>query len=277
MAYKKLAHLDSARLDAELLLAHILSVPRSHFYTWPDETVDAKQYSRFLVLLEKRSMHYPLAYLTGKREFWSLELTVNESVLIPRPETELLVEKALQLLSTNCFCEKPRVLDLGTGSGAIVCALAKERPDIFLLGVDKSEAALALAKQNAHSLALPNIEFICTSWFQGVRGPFDMIVSNPPYIDSEDKHLGEGGLRYEPIAALVADNAGMGDLCHICQNASHYLKVEGWLLLEHGWQQGARVRSLMRENGFGSIASYCDLAGHERVTLGQVLSVSDNE
>jgi release factor glutamine methyltransferase len=255
---------DSPQLDTELLLCHCLLQPRTYLRTWPDQALTPQQEQQFLALMARREAGEPVAYLLGEREFWSLPLRVNTSTLIPRPDTELLVETALSLnLSASS-----RLVDLGTGTGAIALALAKEQPQWKILAVDRSAEACALAQQNAQALHLA-ISVQQSDWFSALSGPFDAILSNPPYLAQTDPHLAQGDLRFEPASALVAGPDGLADLRQIIAQAPQYLKPGGWLLLEHGWQQAEAVRRLLAEAGFESISSRRDLANHERISLGQ--------
>lgn len=256
---------DSARRDTEVLLCHCLGKPRSWLYTWPDATVEEPVLSMFNALQDARLSGQPIAYLTGEREFWSLTLKVNSHTLIPRPETETLVEWALALDLPS----QARVADLGTGSGAIALALASERPDWRVLAVESSESALAVARENTQALGLTRVELLRSSWFERIeQQDFDLIVSNPPYVKEGDPHLLQGDLRFEPTSALVAEQGGFADLHAIVTGSCEYLREGGWLLLEHGYEQAAALRDLLVENGFSCVESRRDLAGHERVTGG---------
>jgi release factor glutamine methyltransferase len=257
---------DSARRDAEILLGHCLGQRRSWLYTWPEREVPSAQAEQYRQLLADRRRGQPIAYLVGRREFWSLSLTVNHHTLIPRPETETLVDWALALPLPANAC----VLDLGTGSGAIALALASERPGWQVWGVDASEEALAVARSNAGRLQLEQVRFARSDWYQAMAGRrFHLLVSNPPYIDSLDPHLQQGDVRFEPRPALVADAAGLADLARLVRGAAAQLQPGGWLLLEHGCSQGAAVRALLQDAGFGEIATRRDLAGLERITGGR--------
>ena len=256
----------SPRLDAELLLAHVLGKPRSFLRTWPEHEPDAEQCARFERLLQRRRAGEPVAYLLGRQGFWSLDLEVSPDTLIPRPDTELLVETALQLAPATPL----EVLDLGTGTGAIALALAAERPAWRVTGVDRVEAAVALAVRNGQRLGLANARFQLSHWFDGLGGQrFGLIVSNPPYIAADDRHLGEGDVRFEPASALVAGADGLDDIRLIVAQAPRHLLPGGWLLLEHGFDQGAAVRALLDGAGFVEVHSRRDLAGHERISLGR--------
>lgn len=254
---------DSARRDSEILLCHCLSKPRSWLYTWPEREVLPPEAEHFQQLLAERRRGQPVAYLVGQREFWSLSLMVNQHTLIPRPETETLVSWALEL----GLPAQARVLDLGTGSGAIALALASERPLWQVQGVDASEDALFVARRNAAQLGLGRVNFIQSDWYSAVAGQkYHLLAANPPYIDPSDSHLQRGDLRFEPRSALVASQAGMADLIALVEGASLQLHPGGWLLLEHGFDQGEAVRGLLQRAGFIDITTRCDLAGQERIT-----------
>lgn len=256
---------DTPRLDVELLLCSILECDRSYLFTWPERELTVEQQEKFQTLLGARLQGRPVAHLIGIREFWGLPLKVNDSTLIPRPDTETLVEAALSLP----LADHIRLLDLGTGTGAIALALASERPRWNICGVDQSAAAIALAKQNAKQLQLERAVFVESDWFTAVEQTFDVIVSNPPYIDPSDPHLLQGDVRFEPHSALIAGNQGLSDLQWIVQQAPSYLNLNGWLLLEHGYQQGAVVCELMQAKGFIEVSTVKDFGGQDRVTLGR--------
>lgn len=258
---------DSPRLDVEVLLCHVLNRPRSYLYAWPERTVDNTQRARFQALLHRRQQGEPVAHLTGIKEFWSLPLQVNASTLIPRPETELLVQLTLDLP----LSETASVLDLGTGCGAIALALAHERPHWRVIGVDKVADAVTLAEQNRRYLGLNNAAFFASNWFASIPAQlFDVVVSNPPYISATDTHLREGDVRFEPESALVADDNGCAAIRHIIDTAPNWLVTCGWLLIEHGFDQGQTVRELLRARGYQHIVTAPDLAGVERVTGGRL-------
>jgi len=257
----------SAKLDAELLLSAALDKPRSYLYAWPQQRPSTEQVKTFYDFMQRRRAGEPIAYILGKQGFYSLELAVNPHSLIPRADTETLVEAALQRLPDSPL----KLLDLGTGSGAIALALAKERPNWQLLGVDKQFAAVMLAEHNRQSLGLANVQFVQSDWFAALSGQrFAAILSNPPYIAENDCHLEQGDVRFEPRTALVAGKDGLNDLRHIIRLAPNYLEANGLLLLEHGWQQAEAVRELLAAAGFVDIESLRDLGGNWRVSLGRL-------
>jgi len=258
------------RLDAELLLAHALGKSRSYLHTWPERELDAPQLERYQAALARRQAGEPVAYILGQQGFWSLELEVASHTLIPRPDTELLVETVLALLPAT----PATLLDLGTGTGAIALALASERPAWRLTGVDRVAEAVALAERNRARLKLANASFVASHWFSALAGQrYQLIVSNPPYIAANDRHLAEGDVRFEPSSALVAGADGLDDIRLIIQQSPDYLQAAGWLLLEHGFDQAAAVRELLSARGFSAVESRRDLGGHERISLGRF----DNE
>lgn len=265
-ATQQLTNSESAKLDAEVLLAHIVERDRTYLFTWSDRLLEPSEHERFAALIQQRQQGIPIAHLVGQREFWSLPLAVNDSTLIPRPDTEVLVEHALSLP----LPVESAVLDLGTGTGAIALALKSSRPKWRVMAVDKMAEAVALAKQNAATLNLA-VDVKQSDWFAAIEAQqkFDLIVSNPPYIDANDPHLELGDVRFEPKSALVAANQGLSDIETIITKATGYLKPRGWLLIEHGWTQGAAVRELMQSAQFNAVTSIRDYANLERVTVGQ--------
>jgi len=258
--------LGGARLDAELLLAHVLGVSRARLYAWPEHEPEPMQREAFDRLVAARERGEPIAYLTGRREFWSLDLAVTPDVLIPRHETELLVELALDRIARD---RDVRVADLGTGSGAIALALARERPLARVTATDASAAALDVARRNAARLGIGNVAFAVGDWYAALGDArFDLIVSNPPYIAAGDAHLAQGDLRFEPAAALASGADGLDAIRRIVADAPEHLADGGALLLEHGFDQSLRVRALLDAAGFQNVTSVSDNGGHERVTLG---------
>jgi release factor glutamine methyltransferase len=265
-AVARLTQSDSARRDAEILLGFVTGRARTFLMAFGETLLTQQQQEQLERLLVRRERGEPVAYLIGEREFWSLPLSVSPATLIPRPDTECLVELALERLpSSSC-----NILDLGTGTGAIALALASERQDCRVTGVDLQPEAVALAQHNAQKLAIGNVQFLQGSWFAPLTGQtFALIASNPPYIDAADPHLAQGDVRFEPSSALVAQQHGLADLSAIVQQAPQYLQPQGWLLLEHGWQQGESVRALLQAAGFISIATRRDYGDNDRVTFGQ--------
>ena len=264
---ERFAASDSPAADADCLLCAVLGCTRTWLRTWPERTLTDEQHQGLLRLAERRAAGEPIAHLLGEREFWSLPLQVSAATLIPRPDTEVLVEQALARVPMDAC--GVRVLDLGTGTGAIALALKSERRGVDVWAVDRIAAACELARDNATRLAL-TIEVRCGSWFEPVQEErFTLIASNPPYIDEQDPHLEQGDVRFEPRSALVAAGAGLADLQHIVAQAPEHLLPGGWLLLEHGWQQGAAVRELFLRRGFHAVATVRDYGDQERVTLGQ--------
>ena len=265
-----LAEGESPRADADVLLCHLLDCRRSYLMTWPERELDAAQQATLQEWLTRRLNGEPIAHLVGEREFWSLPLKVSPATLIPRPDTEVLVEQALTKIPQGPCA----VLDLGTGTGAIALALKSERPEVDVWAVDRMADAAALARENSAALGLP-IEVRDGSWFEPLGEPdrdktprFAVIVSNPPYIDGADPHLEQGDVRFEPRSALVADDAGLADIRHIVAHAPAYLLTDGWLLLEHGWDQGEAVRQLLRDGSYREVATVRDYGDNDRVTLG---------
>ncbi|PJE09023.1 peptide chain release factor N(5)-glutamine methyltransferase [Legionella sp.] len=262
------AESDSARLDAEILLAHVLMKSRTYLYTYPDEQLTKAQWQTFQQLLSKRAQGVPIAYLTGTREFWSLPLTVCEDTLIPRPETELLVELTLSLLKDK---SKAQILDLGTGSGAIALACASERPDWQLIACDYSLGALQTAEENAARLNITNVDFFYSNWFEKICEPqkFDAIITNPPYIAGNDPHLIKGDVRFEPRLALVAGDNGLAAIKYIIQHSLARLHPGGLLLIEHGFDQKSAVESMLNDHGYRETQCWQDWQGNDRVSGGK--------
>ena len=256
----------SARIEVQCLLQAVLQVNRAWLFTHPEQPLDADQLARYTALLERRLGGEPIAYLLGEREFYGLTFKVSPVTLIPRPETELLVELALQRIPEHGAY---RVLDLGTGSGAIALSIAHARPDAEVVAVDASAAALEVAQFNTQQLGLGNVRLLHSDWFSALRGErFDIIVSNPPYIAAADAHLTQGDVRFEPCSALASGADGLDDIRRICAQAKAHLNANGWLLFEHGYDQAVRVRALLQQSGFAGIFSARDLSGIERVSGG---------
>ncbi|WP_029933917.1 peptide chain release factor N(5)-glutamine methyltransferase [Thiomicrospira pelophila] len=257
---------ESAKLEAEILLCHLLKISRAQLYTWPERELTDQQANDFFDLIAQRQQGQPIAYLTGQREFWGLNLQVNPNTLIPRADTETLVEIALQKATAYT---QPKLLDLGTGSGAIALALASELNQAVIHAVDYSADALTIAKSNAKQLNL-SIKFHHGSWFEPiVDQDFDIIVSNPPYIESDDLHLNQGDLRFEPSQALASGVDGLDDLRLIISQAKTHLNPQGWLIVEHGYNQAQAVADLFKQSGYQAVELITDLAGQPRVTIGQ--------
>ncbi|MDD2048473.1 peptide chain release factor N(5)-glutamine methyltransferase [Pseudomonas putida] len=257
----------TARLDVELLLAAAIGKSRSYLHTWPERIVSSEAALTFAEYLQRRRSGEPVAYILGQQGFWNLDLEVAPHTLIPRPDTELLVETALELLPLSPV----RVLDLGTGTGAIALALASERAQWQVMAVDRVLEAVALAERNRQRLQLNNVQVRSSHWFDALKGErFDLIISNPPYIAAEDPHLVAGDVRFEPSSALVAGADGLDDLRVIISQAPAHLQPGGWLLLEHGYDQAAAVRELLAQHDFEQIESRIDLGGHERISLGRL-------
>ncbi|HDG1709862.1 peptide chain release factor N(5)-glutamine methyltransferase [Kluyvera ascorbata] len=257
---------DSPRRDAEILLGHVTGKARTTILAFDETELTAPQAETLAQLLARRVNGEPVAHLVGTREFWSLPLFVSPATLIPRPDTECLVEQALaRLPSTPC-----RILDLGTGTGAVALALASERPDCTLTAVDYVADAVALAQRNADNLGINNVTILQSDWFSALgEQRFAMIVSNPPYIDEQDEHLAQGDVRFEPKTALVAGDNGLADLAHIIIQGRAWLEPGGYMLLEHGWKQGAAVRELFTSAGYLQAETCRDYGDNDRLTLAQ--------
>ena len=256
---------DSAKLDAQLLLCLVLDKEVSYLLTWPEKKISEQLINQYFQLLTRREAGEPIAYITGVKEFWSLPFNVSPATLIPRPDTEVLVEKVLEIFADQASIH---CLDLGTGTGAIALALASEQANWQIDAVDFSEDAVALAKRNAANLKLPQVNVYQSNWFSEVdkETRFDVIVSNPPYIDNNDVNLSQGDVRFEPKSALVADDHGLADIIHIADVARVYLKKNGKLFIEHGYQQGPAVRNILSKMNYKKVLTFKDLSGHDRVT-----------
>jgi len=260
----QLIHSSSPRLDVEILLSHAIQKDRSFMYAWAEYELKPVEIIKFEKLFEERLQGKPIAYLVGKREFWSMEILVDEHTLIPRPETELLVEVALNVLPKNGI-----VFDMGTGSGCIALAIKKERPDCQVIGIDKSLNALNIARQNAQNLTL-KIKWLESDWFSKVAIKADIIVSNPPYIAVHDPHLMQGDVRFEPQSALISGKDGLDDLFYLIDKSRDFLNPKGWLFLEHGFDQGLTINSLLKNACYTNINTYQDSNGQDRVSGGQI-------
>ena len=259
---------DDATREAEILAAHALGRDRAWLFAHSHDSIDAAQAGAAMSLAKRRASGEPIAYLTGHREFWSLDLHVTPDVLIPREDTEILVRTALRHCAQG---KKVDIADLGTGSGAIALAIAHERPRARVVALDASAAALEVARGNAERLGIMNVEFVHSDWFAALRGRrFDMIVSNPPYIAAGDPHLSAGDLRFEPARALASGGDGLDAIRHLARESPAHLHDAGMLAMEHGFEQGAAVRDLLRQSGFVEIYTERDLEGRERVSGGFV-------
>lgn len=260
---------DDALRESEILLQHALNVSRAYLYAHDDMTVTTPQLERYQHYIKQRSEGRPVAYIIGKRDFWTLTLNVTADTLIPRPETELLIEVALDLLDDHMPLS---LLDLGTGSGAIALALASERRHWHITAVDQQMAALNVAKHSANALGLNQVDFICSDWFQKLdKQLFHAIVSNPPYLAADDPHLHEGDLRFEPSTALVSGDNGLEALHFIIRHSYNHLHQHGLLLVEHGYEQSFSVSTLLKQYGYVDIRSWKDWQGHDRVSGGRRL------
>ena len=265
-AVSEISESESPKRDAEILLEHVTGKSRTYLLAFGETLLTAEQEAQLAALLARRKTGEPVAHLVGEREFWSLPLYVSAATLIPRPDTECLVEQALARLPTAA-CS---ILDLGTGTGAIALALATERPDCTVTAVDVMPDAVTLAQRNVERLGLGNVTVLQSSWFTALENRlFALIASNPPYIDEHDPHLAQGDVRFEPLTALVAANEGLADLDHIVTTSRQHLLPGGWLLVEHGWTQGNAVRALFSNAGYRAVATCRDYGGNERLTLGQ--------
>jgi release factor glutamine methyltransferase len=269
----------TARIEIQSLLQQVLGVARSYLLAHPEQRLNTVQQAAYDGLLHRRQQNEPIAYILGEREFFGLIFKTTPDTLIPRPDTELLVELALQRIPSPPLAGEDghqagkgcRVLDLGTGSGAIALSIAHMRPDTEVIAVDASAPALAVARENAQRLGITNASFLQSDWFAALHGQsFDLIVSNPPYIAAGDVHLKEGDVRFEPLSALVSGADGLDDIRRIVGQAGDFLENQGWLLLEHGYDQGGAVRDLLQQNGLSEVFSAKDIAGIERVSGGMI-------
>ncbi len=258
----------TARIEAQCLLQHVLNVPRSYLLAHSEQVLDASQQAAYDTLLQRRLLGEPVAHILGEREFFGLMFKVTPDTLIPRPETELLVELALQRIPAH---GPFRVLDQGTGSGAIALSIAQSRPEAEVVAVDASEAALRVARENARHLGIANANMFYSNWFSALAGQrYDLIVSNPPYVAAGDVHLSRGDVRFEPISALASGADGLDDIRRIIARAGEFLAYGAWLLLEHGYDQADKVRTLLEQFGFAEVFSAKDMSGIERVSGGML-------
>ncbi len=266
-AVSKFTDTSVAKNDAEILLSHVLQVNRAYLKTWPEKELTHQQEILFQSFVEKRSEGHPVAYLIGEWEFWSLPFYVSDAVLIPRPETELLVEAVLNKIE---HISHPRILDLGTGSGILAISIKFERSDADVLAIDNSNAALEIAQKNAKRHQV-DIHFLKSHWYSQLEddNPFDVIVSNPPYIGEQEAHWQQQDCRFEPKSALVADEKGLADIKTIIQQAGHFLKQGTWLIIEHGYQQAEKVQVLFKEANYQMVTTQKDYAQLERFTMGK--------
>lgn len=261
-----LAKIDQSKFEAESLLAFVLGRNRSHIIAFPEKIVAEEDYIRYLALLDQRAKGVPFAYLTGEKEFYDLTLKVTPATLIPRADTELLVETALSKMSIN---DVYHVIDMGTGTGAIALTIKNHRPNAAVIAVDQSAAALSVARENGANLQI-DVDFLESNWFSNVPARiFDFILSNPPYIDPEDEHLVGDGVKYEPITALVADDSGYADLFYLIEHSLVHLNDGGWLMMEHGFEQGQVLQDKFIEFNYHNVVTLQDLSGNDRITIGQ--------
>ncbi len=260
--------LSEANFEANLLCQHVLNVNRAWLISHERDALEPNQQVGFEALLQRRLNGEPMAYILGSRDFYGLQLKTTPATLIPRPDTETLVEAALAKIPHDSNFQ---ILDLGTGTGAVALAIASQRPQTKVIAVDASLEALKVAAQNTQSLNLSNVRLIESNWFSAlVSEKFDVIVSNPPYIAQDDEHLKQGDLRFEPLSALASGVDGLDDIRKIIQDAPDYLNPNGWLMLEHGYDQAEAVAALLKARGFSQIAHAKDIAGTLRVTFGAI-------
>lgn len=273
------ALLADAKIDAQVLLCAVLDCNRAYLHTWSDKTLSDVQTNQYQLFLTKRHSGMPVAYILGYQEFYGREFLVSPATLIPRPETEQLVDIIINKIAESSGCSEfseldaaPRVLDLGTGTGAIAISVALECPTVNVQAVDFVPEAVTLAKHNVERLVVNHaqrINILQSDWFSQVDGTFDIIVSNPPYVEPDSKYLAQGDVRFEPDSALTAADNGLADIKLIIDQAPDYLNTNAWLLIEHGYQQADSIQTLFAAKGFSHIATLCDYAKHPRITLGQ--------
>tara|TARA_Y100000296_G_scaffold14202_1_gene16607 strand:- start:818 stop:1657 length:840 start_codon:yes stop_codon:yes gene_type:complete len=260
---------ESPSVDAKVILANILGKSQTYLFTWPDKTLDDTEWTRFEVAVAKRKRGEPVAYIIGKRDFWTLSLFTSPDTLIPRPDTEVLVEQVLNWANDH-LSHPLSICDLGTGTGAIALALASELPKASVTGVDFQHGAVKLATRNAQANNITNTRFVQSDWFNALNGQtFDIIVSNPPYIEETSPYLDEGDVRFEPKTALTSGHDGLDDIKHIINNAPKYLNKGALLAFEHGFDQGTAVNALLVDAGFVDVKTVKDYGDNDRVTLGQ--------
>lgn len=265
-ASQTLTESESPKRDAEILLSFVTHRTRTFLMAFSETSLTDDEVIALDAFLKRRQEGEPIAYITGEKEFWSLKFNVSNSTLIPRPDTEKLVELGLEYLP-KAPCE---VLDLGTGTGAIAIAMATERPDCLFTAIEKNKDALILAQKNAKQIDVNNVYFLLGDWYKPIKNrKFSMITSNPPYIDPTDVHLSQGDVRYEPRSALVSEDDGLADIKVIVQGATKHLNQYGWLLIEHGWKQGLAVQTIFKQHGFQLVETFTDYSGNDRVTLGR--------
>lgn len=268
-AVKQLEGGESPSVDAKVILANILGKTQTYLFTWPDKTLDDAELAQFEAAVEKRKLGEPVAYIIGKRDFWTLSLFTSPDTLIPRPDTEVLVEQVLNWANEH-LAHPLSICDLGTGTGAIALALASELPESSVTGVDFQQGAVKLASRNAQANNLTNARFVQSDWFSALDGQtFDIIVSNPPYIEETSPYLDEGDVRFEPKTALTSGHDGLDDIKHIIKNAPEYLNKGALLAFEHGFDQGSAVNTLLTDAGFVKVKTVKDFGNNDRVTLGQ--------
>lgn len=265
-ASEYLSHIETAKLDSEIIMCHVLGTERSILHAYPERPVTLSDANSYFRMIKRRARQIPVSYLTGRKEFWSMEFIVDNNTLTPRPETEHLLESALKLIPDNV---SKTVLDLGTGCGAIAVATAKEKPQCQVTAVDISEPCLIITRQNMEKFGIKNMSVHKSHWFSNVCGKYDFIVCNPPYIRRNDPCLENSGLQFEPRLALVSGNDGLDAIRTIIDQSPAYLNDTGWLLLEHGCDQGKTLRQLLKSGGFTSISTMKDYSDHERVTTAQ--------
>lgn len=269
---KKLSHVENPRYESEFFLSYVSRHNRTFIMTSSNVKLNKKQYRYLNYLVYRRSLGEPIAYIIGEKEFWSLSLRVSYDTLIPRPDTEILVEQALCIIQKKLNAS---ILDLGTGCGAIALALASAYSNCNIIGIDKSKKAIEIAQINASKLNIKNVSFFFSDWFSHINKKFDIIVSNPPYVSKKEIKLLAQDVFFEPFDALLSDNDGLSDIEIIIKKAKNYLFIEGWLLIEHGWQQKKKVQYLFKKYNFFEIKSYQDYGGNDRVTIGKKI-MNDN-